>query len=385
MTLNEFYVENLTNRGIRNIVHIADLHFGAFDPKKQYELLKLQYIDRLYNSLYDVMVIDGDIFDHKCMSNSDIALYATLFVNDCINECKRKNACLIIVGGTESHDSGQLKLFYHYLGDTSIELHIVEDIRFVNTHGMKILCIPERYNMGRNYYLQYLVNSGEYDFCCIHGMVEGAVAGQECTDFDSLKTPLFNIHDFRQCRGPIICGHVHIPGCFQSHIYYSGSPLRWMHGQEQDKGFLFVTLDLDSRRYYTHFSIIESYKYITVNFDEMLKEDPNNIITKVQEMLNKGIYNVRIEFLRPPNEAELEHLTILKNYYRTNSSVKIEADTLTSASYSNSKELETKMDEYSYIFDSSLNEYDILVRYMNQLKGYQYITTTELLDILKGE
>jgi hypothetical protein len=383
--LNDFYIENSTNRGIRNVVHIADLHFGAFDPKKQYEFLKIQYLDRLCNVPYDVMVIDGDIFDHKCMSNSDIALYASLFINDCINECKSKNACLIIVSGTESHDAGQLKLFYHYLGDTSIQLEIVEDIKFVYTHDMKILCIPEKYNMGRNYYLQYLVNSGEYDMCCLHGMVEGAVAGQESTDFDSLKSPLFNIHDFRQCRGPILCGHVHIPGCYQSHIYYSGSPLRWAHGQEQDKGFLFVTMDLDSRKYYTHFSIIESYKYITINFDMMLREDPNIIINKVQEMLNSGIHNLRLEFLKIPNEAEIDHLNIIKNYYRTNPSIKILSEAVNASSYSNSKELENKMNEYSYIFDSNLNQYDIMTRYINQQKGYQYITTEELLQILKGE
>ena len=30
-------------------VHIADIHFGAFDPSEQYKILKEQFISKLYD------------------------------------------------------------------------------------------------------------------------------------------------------------------------------------------------------------------------------------------------------------------------------------------------------------------------------------------------
>ncbi len=40
--------------------------------------------------------------------------------------------------------------------------------------------------------------------------------------------------------------------------------------------------------------------------------------------------------------------------------------------------------EYNYITDKSLTEFDILSRYINDNKGYTYITPQELIDLLKN-
>jgi hypothetical protein len=47
-------------------------------------------------------------------------------------------------------------------------------------------------------------------------------------------------------------------------------------------------------------------------------------------------------------------------------------------------EQSNKYNEYQYIYDKSLSPEQVLTRYINQQKGYQYITTDELKDILKG-
>ena len=36
--------DNLKTRGLMNQVHIADIHFGAMKPQKQYEILKEQFL-----------------------------------------------------------------------------------------------------------------------------------------------------------------------------------------------------------------------------------------------------------------------------------------------------------------------------------------------------
>ena len=83
-------------RGTLIEVHLADLHFGAFEPAKQYQILVEQVLSELYQlPIIDIISIDGDLFDHKIMSNSDAALYASKFVADLVHLAKLKNATLI--------------------------------------------------------------------------------------------------------------------------------------------------------------------------------------------------------------------------------------------------------------------------------------------------
>ena len=118
-------------RGLLNQVHIADLHFGAFDPKTQYEILREQFLIPISSiNKIDIISIDGDIFDHKVMSNSDAAMYASIFIDELVKMAREKNATLVILHGTYSHDFDQLKLFYHYLEDKSVDIRIITSIKF---------------------------------------------------------------------------------------------------------------------------------------------------------------------------------------------------------------------------------------------------------------
>ena len=47
-----------------------------------------------------------------------------------------------------------------------------------------------------------------------------------------------------------------------------------------------------------------------------------------------------------------------------------------------SEEMANKYKEYDYIFDKTLSEYEIMSRYINQNKGYKYISADELIEFL---
>ena len=113
-------------------------------------------------------------------------------------------------------------------------------------------------------------------------------------------------------------------------------------------------------------------------------EDPNKVIEHVKKLQDSGIHNVRIEFAKQMSEQEIANLSILKNFYKDNNTVKIKADTYRQSLSYNDSALNEKINKYSYIMDPSLNEYQILTMYINQEKGFEYITTEELLNILKG-
>ena len=111
-----------------------------------------QMVNKIHDLQFDVFFINGDIFHHKFMSNSDTIMYASLFIDEVVRLCMSKNATLVLLHGTASHDADQLKLFYHYIG-SGVDIRIVETTRFEIIKGIRVLCIPEEYNKGYDYYL----------------------------------------------------------------------------------------------------------------------------------------------------------------------------------------------------------------------------------------
>ena len=67
------------SRGTLIEIHTADLHFGVMNPKTQYDILCEQLLNKVADIPFDIFSINGDIFDHKFMSNSDVVMYATMF------------------------------------------------------------------------------------------------------------------------------------------------------------------------------------------------------------------------------------------------------------------------------------------------------------------
>ena len=123
-------------KDVFKIVSIADIHFGTLDPLYTYTQLKKQVLDRLVNLDFDIFAICGDLFDARYMSNNPIVSYAILFINDLVQLCASRNASLIIIEGTQSHDNGQLSLFYHYAQDPMLDVRIVEEISFEYVKGL---------------------------------------------------------------------------------------------------------------------------------------------------------------------------------------------------------------------------------------------------------
>ena len=362
------------NRGSLIEVHIADIHFGVIDPKTQYDILREQFLIKINNIHFDILSIDGDLFDHKFQANSDSVLYAELFISDCVNLCRQRNATLVLLHGTSSHDSNQLKLFYHYLSDPTIDIRIIENTRFEIIKGKRILCIPEEYNKGSKYYEKFLYQSGFYDGVYMHGTLKGSIYGANEVDLKTKKNPTFDLNCFCYCTGPIISGHVHVAGCYEGHMYYPGCPIRWRFGEEQEKGFIILLHDLDTRQYQVHFEEVKSFRYDTINLDHLLA-DPQKTITYVNQLKQMGIDFIRLEFSIDKEDC----LNIVKHYFQKDPTIKI------LETYKQEKEkqemqraLNTKYSGYDYILDDNLTPEDKLTRYINQEMGYTYITVEEL-------
>lgn len=357
-------------------IHTADIHFGAMNPKLQYDILMEQMINKIRNIRFDAFFINGDLFHHKFMSNSDVIMYALLFVDEVVKLCIQNNATLVLLHGTASHDADQLKLFYRYI-NSGVDIRIVENTQFQDIKGTTVLCIPEEYYKGKEYYEQFLYYNQDYDMAVFHGNIKGAIYGMNTVNHDA-KNPIFDISSFARCNGPVLCGHVHIQGCYQNHIYYSGSPLRWQFGEEQDKGFLVCIYDKMTHQYTVDFQPIESFRYDTINLDEMINCNPKDIIDYIISLKNQGIDFLKIRF-----KAANSSTDAVKQYFSTRYDINVEAqDSGFIETIKENQKSNDKFAQYDYLFDSGMSEYEIFARYVNQNKGEDFITSDELIKIL---
>ena len=129
--------------------------------------------------------------------------------------------------------------------------------------------------------------------------------------------------------------------------------------------------------HYAYKQRIESFRYETINLDELISADAQSIISYIDKIKNeKGIDYIRIDFTL---DMDKDKKVLLDAYYKNNNQVKFK--------YSftkQQKEIEDRLTEmedfaqFSYIFDKSLSEYDILARYINEDKGYVFVTADEI-------
>ena len=365
---------------IHRIVSIADIHFGAVDPEYMYNNLYSQFIQRIYPLDFDILAICGDLFDSKFMSNNPIISYAITFIDNLVNICRQKNATMVIIDGTQSHDNGQLSLFYHYLSDPTLDLRIIENIQFESIKGMRVLCIPERYGIPEEEYKNFLFNSGMYDMCLLHGTFRGSFKGSEIATLNSNHAPIFSMASFANCMGPILMGHYHIAGCYEEYAYYNGSAFRFRFGEEQPKGFLVTLYNQYTRRHYTELVEIKSHTYVTININDIINEDPKVIIDYIKEQKAlKNIDYIRVQF----NNAN-ENMNIVRNYFRNNGYVTLqELDKKSRQLEQIDQSIQEQNSQYAYIIDNDLDDYTKFCMYINQNEKCEFITVEELLSLLE--
>lgn len=359
--------------------HISDIHFPVMDPKKQYTILVEQFINKLYMlKELDLVCINGDLFDHKVMASSDATYYASLFIAKLVELCRIKNATLIILQGTISHDNNQIKLYYHYMELKDVDVRIVTNIQFERVKGITILCIPEFNNLPEDVYDSYLNHSGFYDMCIMHGNFKGAVYEDSPSN-----SRIFTINDFLNCKGPIISGHIHKPGCFSNHFYYCGSPYRWRFDDDHEKGFILLAYNPNNGKYQIDNVSIQSDIYKTIDIDTLINDAKSTIDYIESFKSDNRIDFLRVRFLK---DIDMTSKMVLNNYFRDRGDVSL-------VYYSNEKELQESAEkiiteqskEYWFLLDNSLTDMQKFIMWVNtHADRNDYITEEELTDIMSS-
>jgi len=303
------------------IANIADIHWGSINPKKLYNDLKTEFIDKIKDEDLDMIMILGDYFDHKIPLTDQSSILGIKFLSQLCSFAKKRNIEIRILRGTKTHDFNQLDNF------KSLE-STYENFRIINTvseelfNGLKFLYVPEEYmNDQDEYYREF--KDKEWDCIYGHGTWDVYAFQNQISESERpIKgSPVFMYNEWADnVHYDIIFGHIHVRNTHKR-LHYPGSFERWCHGEETPKGFIIQEINKDG----SNIRFIKNTKateYTTVNLSELVNagEDLKDTISKI-EQLKKDNSNFRVKV---GSNMSMDDLGILKETFSNENSIRIE-------------------------------------------------------------
>ena len=379
------FLNRETDTGFTHI-HISDIHFGAMNPKFQYDLLTNGFTNKIKDINFDILFLNGDLFHKSYMAESEPVFYAMTFIRDIVDICKSKNASLIILQGTLSHDGNQLRLFNDYTYMDDVDVRIIREASIFTIKGVTITCIPEMYNMGKNYYVPYLNERSH--ICVVHGMLEDVIPVLKLNSkgLDD-RVPLFKTSDFLN-KDLVMAGHVH-KRIIKDNFVYCGSPYNWSFGDDEPKGFYIVNQKYIDNDYNINFIEIPSPRYIDIDIDNYIISNPKleSLIKIVEEKIieNNPTNNFRI----CTTMASVNNLSIiqgLKIYFeksKISSNIKFKINKVDKFS-DDVEKFREESDKFGFVLNKNLTPFEALSMYI-KVTTDAIISPKEIEDIIKKE
>lgn len=369
----------MKNKEITTVV-ISDIHFGASSPTRLFDELKffIDYIRELPS--LDLIVVDGDYFHAKSYAQTDAIKLAMLFMSTLTDIAKSKKSKIRIVYGTESHDAMQYGLFLSYEINFDLDFRIIYEVTeeeiFENVH---VLYLPEEYVMDKKeYYSEFLNNKKKYDFVFGHGVIkEGMrmIHSNKKDEVKRLKPATFTVSDFEYCcKGKVYFGHYHVFTNMNDFCYYVGSFTRWIHGEEEPKGFIVDYMDSKGKHDTKFIENADAPIYQSFIFgygDDIFKDEEStlNHLKTLENIANDDtIDKVRFVFNIPQTYENPEFfIKCVKDKFSSTKKVSLLFTNgyIESKKSKNEEVLDDIVDKYDYILDKSLKMENILHQFIN--------------------
>jgi len=371
---------------------ISDIHFGSMNSKKLYTELYNIFIKRIVKTKeLDLVVIAGDLLDHKLSFNSEDSKNCINFINKLSQLAIKKNFAIRIIKGTKNHDLNQLNNFLYFEKKNNLNFRIINTVTEEEFKGYKILYVPEEYiEDSKEYYNEYFSKKDYYDISFVHGTFNHVefVSKTIQSEKPILDAPIFSYKQFSNIvKGPVLCGHIHIAQSYKKKIYYTGSFSRWKYGEEKKKGFLSFELDENSSKYKVKFITNNlAPEYVTkdiTDFGSLEEKEIEKTIKKVEKWKKENsIDHLRLNITNT-NEFTVNS-NILKKYFSENKEENIKVCVKNLNTNEKSEEEDELEKKYDFIFQ---NKYPIAKIISKYLKIHNNITLNEstIDDLLNDE
>lgn len=383
-----------------NILIISDLHWGVMEEDRmeiQYCFI-LEFIDGIYSRVdkgnlekIDLIVVAGDYFDSQLNLNSRRAIKALDWFDTLYSKANAYNIPIRMIRGTLSHDADQMDVFRKYEHNLKIFTKCTSE---ETLPGLRCVYCPDEVMDTRDYILEYMDeiladNSvgffhGSFDTVIKQDIDVTQLLTEEPEELMKLVTSVtFPMNYFqRAVRYCWVGGHWH-DGNTYANVYYTGSPTRWIHGENESKGFGFLSVDTDSDRYF-YKKIVNPIapQFNTFNwYPEDIEEGYmiNNasalmdlIDAKVMEYETMNVeYNIRIMIYDEENRRTCTNTCIetFKDHYLKNKHVVIRIKSRDKGKKKKQKPVEETVKDYSFIHDKNVSVADQIREFIKVKMG----------------
>lgn len=270
--------------------NIGDVHINAKGlPLTQLiEEIEGVFVSFVVQNRPDYIVINGDLFHNEIRTNSDACAYVLSLVYRlaCLKSHQGNTVQLFIVDGTQSHDMFQNKMFTFLVDSPLHNVKIIYTAEVVEFMGEKLLFLPDEYVADPEAHFGPFINvpPNTYAHIYMHGVCDnfGAVIIGDQMDKINKEMHRFLFPFEQMCsiaKYGCIDNHYHRYTVMPSsngngQVIVVGSFARWVHGEEEAKGFLSSTIDYDSNSCTNRF--VENHKasiYLTRDIRDFMNTE----------------------------------------------------------------------------------------------------------------
>ena len=309
---------------IRIGVHSGDIHIGVraiTADEMKYQLYE-QFIKPISKMMFiDFITLNGDISDCPLSFNSKMAeVYLWLF-DSIVNIAKQKNAAVIVIEGTKSHDCDHLNNVKFYENDKDLEIYFVHEPTELEVKGMKIYCLPDIYIKSDKEEKEiYKYPDKYFDYILGHGSVTETQFVKQETEHSISKNIVYDSKELlRMSKGPILFGHIHQNLRYRGRIYYINSFTRFAHAEEEPKGFMVTAYDRETSKYIAE--RVENklaFKFNTffMKHNEFENTDIEDIVKKIDKFIEKNnVDRLCLDIQYTNTQANIAKIQILRSHY----------------------------------------------------------------------
>ena len=354
-------------------IHIGVKHIPAKELKKQLRKNSFDVLDSF--SVLDGIFVCGDL-SHTILSfNSDYANLYLWFCTKLYKLAKRKDASVIIVRGTPSHDNAQLDNV-QYLVDQGVEEGV--DFRIYDTYeeitvwdDYKVLVLPDLKVKDDKEIEQYFKIPKRYDLVLGHGMIETFQFVTQESENMPTKQYVYKLKDLQKvCKGPCLFGHIHqFANCGNvNQIYYTG-PFTLLERGGRSAGFVVGGIyDKDRSRFRVeHYDNPDAGEYYDLEITpEMIKElSIDDLVEAIQELADEAkdndLFTLRIN--REDDMGSADKVLILETRFKRDRRFSIIKKILSEKEIEREAKIKERKDKYAYLLDETIELPEILWSY----------------------
>ena len=126
-----------------------------------------------------------------------------------------------------------------------------------------------------------------------------------------------------------------------------------------------------------NFNTITSFRYDTLDLDEILLSDPMDVINYLDNLKANGVDHIKLKIRK-----YTDIIPILREYYSTKKWMVIEDKTRLEKVLKDSEDNLKQYDGLSFLNDPNIDEYTKFVMYVNHYEGEGFITVERLKELI---